>query len=262
MSKMYKVLIVEDEDIIRKGLAYKVNWLHYDCNVVGKAVDGVDGLAKIKELQPDIVITDIRMPFKDGIQMLEESRSEYDYEAVIISGYSEFEYAKQAISLGVNEYLLKPINFEELDEVITKLTNKIDAKNKLKSYMKSADDMNVLNELLNIAHIDYSNNRTKYVVQMLDYIKNHYDKKISITDLSEQYQVSTVYLHAKFKEETTYTFNDFLNRYRILKAIELLRKGDMLIYEIADAVGFQDYKYFSQVFKKYIGSSPTEFLEL
>jgi two-component system response regulator YesN len=69
-----------------------------------------------------------------------------------------------------------------------------------------------------------------------------------------------VYLNSKFKEETNYTFNDFLNRYRILKAVELLKEGDLLIYEIAEQVGFQDYKYFSQVFKKYIGQPPTEFL--
>ncbi|MFM1651071.1 response regulator [Brevibacillus sp. B_LB10_24] len=258
---MYKVLIVEDEDIIRKGLVYKVDWLKYNCMVVERAVDGVDGLEKIRRLQPDIVMTDIRMPFKDGIQMLEESKPEYDYEAIIISGYSEFEYAKQAISLGVNEYLLKPIDFAELHEAIMQITAKIEEKRRLKSYEQSFHDLNVYHELLDIQHYLYRDNKTKYVMHMLEYIKNNFHKKISLQDVSDHYQVSTVYLNAKFKEETNYTFNDFLNRYRIIKAVELLRKGDMLIYEVADYVGFQDYKYFSQVFKKYTGTSPTQFLE-
>ena len=254
---MYKVLIVEDEDIIRKGLSFKVNWLKYNCIVIGKAVDGVDGLEKIKELHPDIVITDIRMPFKDGIQMLDESKNEYDYEAIILSGYSEFEYAKQAISLGVSEYLLKPIDFDELETIITKLTSKIELKHKQKSY----NGLNAYIELLDKNHFQFDNIKTKYVHRMLDYIKTNYDKKISIHEISEEFQVSTVYLNSKFKEETNHTFNDFLNRYRMIKALEFLKSDDMLIYEVAERVGFQDYKYFSQVFKKYVGTSPTNFLE-
>lgn len=258
---MYKVLIVEDEDIIRKGLIYMVNWLKHNCVVVGYAVDGDDGLAKIAELRPDIVITDIKMPFKDGIQMIAESRADNDFEAIIISGYSDFDYAKQAISLGVTEYVLKPIDFNKLDHGVVKSIDKIIAKNKLREYKKSADDIKLHNELLDIQLFQENQFRNRYVQPMLEYIKNNYGKKISLQDLSEQFQVSTVYLNGKFKEETNYTFNDFLNRFRITKAVELLRKGDMLVYEAADRVGFQDYKYFSQVFKKYVGASPTQFLD-
>jgi two-component system response regulator YesN len=257
---MLKVLIVEDEDIIRKGLNYMVDWLKVNCIVVGEAVNGIDGLNKIKELEPDIVITDIRMPFKDGIQMLEESIGEYKYEAIIISGYGEFEYAKKAISLGVNEYLLKPINFDHLYEVLNRLSSKIKTKNKFEDYIETINNINLYQEILDINHYNRIENKTDYVINMIDYIKDNYDKRISLTDLSEEYDVSTVYLNSKFKEETSYTFNDFLNRYRILKSIEFLKEGDLMIYEIAELVGFQDYKYFSQVFKKYVGSSPTDFM--
>jgi two-component system response regulator YesN len=253
---MLKVLIVEDEDIIRKGLIYTIDWLKAGCVVVGEAIDGVDGLAKIKELNPDIVITDIRMPFKDGIQMLRESIDDYNYEAIIISGYSEFEYAKNAISLGVKEYLLKPIDFKELYQVL----NKLKSKNGFKNPMESINDINIYKKVLDINHYNMVENKINYVINMIDYIKNNYNKRVTLASLSEKYGVSTVYLNSKFKEETNYTFNDFLNRYRILKAVELLKEGDLLIYEIAEQVGFQDYKYFSQVFKKYIGQPPTEFL--
>ena len=90
---MYKVLIVEDEDIIRKGLLFMVNWQEADCVVVGEAVDGLEGLEKIRETNPDIVVVDINMPVKDGLSMLEDSIEEYGYDAVIVSGYSDFEYA-------------------------------------------------------------------------------------------------------------------------------------------------------------------------
>lgn len=257
---MFKVLIVEDENIIRKGLIYMIDWLKVNCIVVGEAVDGVDGLNKIEKLEPDIVVTDIRMPFKDGIEMISESIYDYNYEAIIISGYSEFEYAKSAISLGVGEYLLKPIDFEELYQTLGKLKSKIESKYEFRNYLQSDKSMDLYKKILDIKHYNMIENKTNYVVDMINYIKTNYNKRISITNLSDKYEVSTVYLNSKFKEETNYTFNDFLNRYRILKAVELLKEGELLIYEIAENVGYQDYKYFSQVFKKYVGQSPSEFI--
>lgn len=256
---MYKVLIVEDEDIIRKGLTFMVDWLKVNCIVAGEAADGEEGLIKIREINPDIVITDVKMPFKDGLAMLEESISLYGYETIIISGYSEFEYAKKAISLNVTEYLLKPIDFEHLYQTIKKLTDKIEDSRKVKEYLKSLEQAHTEN-ILDLHTLKSS--KTKYVGKMLDHIRNYYSRKISINNLSAEYGLSSTYLNSMFKKETGYTFNDFLNRYRVLQAVELLKQDGLKVYEIAKAVGFQDYKYFIQVFKKYIGCSPGKFLEM
>lgn len=254
---MFKVIIVEDEEIIRKGLVFMVDWLKVGCVVAGEAVDGVEGLQKIEAIRPDIVITDVKMPFKNGIEMLQESIERYGYEAIIISGYSEFEYAKQAITLNVTEYLLKPIDFVHLYQTIEKLTGKIESKNKVKKVMLSQESPPFENGMEGQL---IRKGKSKYVSKMLDYIQIYYPQKISINDLSKQYGVSSTYLNAKFKQETNYTFNDFLNRYRVLQAVELLRQDKMKVYEIAEVVGFQDYKYFIQVFKKYVGCSPGRFV--
>lgn len=254
---MYKVLIVEDEEIIRKGLMFMVDWLKVDCVVSGEATDGIEGLRMIEAIRPDIVITDVKMPFKDGLQMLEESIQRYGYETIIVSGYSEFEYAKKAITLNVTEYLLKPIDFGNLYQAIEKLINKIKAKNTLREYMKS-QELITADQILEAPSV--ASAKSKYVGKMLNYIQTCYSQKISINDLSEKYGLSATYLNAKFKQETNYTFNDFLNRYRVLQAVELLQQDAMKVYEIAEAVGFQDYKYFIQVFKKYAGCSPGKFL--
>ncbi len=252
---MFRLLIVEDEDIIRKGLTYKVDWLKNNCVVIGSAVNGNDGLEKIKELKPDIVVTDVRMPFKDGITMLDEGLKFYDFETIIISGYSEFDYAKNAISLGVSEYLLKPIDFEKLDVAIQKLIGKIKTK---QSQNKKQQYLHVYKEVLDIDAITIQSTLVK---AMLDRIKISFQEKLSLADLSEEFKVSSVYLNSKFKEETSYTFNNFLNRYRIMKALEFIQQNDKLIYEIAELVGFKDYKYFSHVFKKYVGYSPSKFIK-
>ena len=108
---MYKVLLAEDEDIIRKGLMFTADWGAWNCLVAGEASDGEEGVEKIRQIKPDIVVADIRMPVKSGLKMLEETIGEYGYEAIILSGYSDFEYARQALRLGVTEYLLKPVDF-------------------------------------------------------------------------------------------------------------------------------------------------------
>lgn len=253
---MYKVLVVEDEDIIRKGLIFMMDWLKVNCIVAGEAADGEEGLEKIKEIRPDIIITDVKMPFKDGLKMLEESIDQYEYETIIISGYDEFDYAKKAISLNVTEYLLKPVNFEQLYKTLEKLTNKLETRHKVQKYIKALDHMPT-DQIMNVTYKD----KSKYTAKMLEYIQANYSQKISINDLSKKYEISSTYLNVKFKKETNYTFNDFLNRYRVLQAVELLKKGKLKVYEIAENVGFQDYKYFILVFKKYIGCSPRKFRE-
>lgn len=111
---MYKVLLVEDEKMIRKGLAYNFDWIGCDCTIVGEAGNGEEGVEMIRSLNPDIVVTDVGMPIKNGIQMLEETMEAYGYEAIILSVYDEFHYAKAAMHLGVAEYLIKPLEYEQL----------------------------------------------------------------------------------------------------------------------------------------------------
>ena len=254
---MYRILLVEDEDIIRKGLMFMMDWGKVNCVIVGEAADGEEGLARIQEFKPDIVIVDVKMPIKNGLQMLEESIDEYGYEAIIVSGYSEFEYAKTAISLGVTDYLLKPIDFNQLTIAIEKIIQKLESNSKLKGLLKQEHEKE---SLLSQPLLSSQHAKSRYAQYMLDYIQQEYFHRISLTDLSEKYNISCTHLNSKFKAETGYTFNDYLNRYRILKAVELLRRDDLKVYEIAEQVGFLDYKYFIKVFKKYVGCSPIKFL--
>ena len=254
---MNKVLIVEDEDIMRKGLMFMPKWHEVDCIVVGEAVNGQDGLEKIQKYRPDIVIVDINMPVMDGLEMLEKSIREYGYDAIIVSGYGEFEYARRGISLGVTEYLLKPIDYSKLYEAIRKIQAKRNADTNIKNAIRQIDA-----EKKKLGILEYKERKTgnRYVDFMIQTIHDNYHTRLALTDISEQCRMSCTYLNVKFKNETGYTFNDYLNRYRIQKAVDLLRENQYKIYEIAEMVGFSDYKYFIKVFKKYIGCSPARFI--
>lgn len=247
---MYKVLIVEDEQIIRKGLMYEMDWMQAGCVVVGTASNGEEGLEQIKELEPDIVITDIRMPFKDGLSMIEEAQGFHSFESILLTGYSEFEYAKSAISLGVTEYILKPVDFSSLREALEKLQQK-----KSEHLSKQGNPFNEWIDQKTEPHF------SAYTLKVMEYIQSYYGRKITLSEMSDICGISSVHLNAKLKEDTHQTFQEVLTRYRIAKAVELISSGDLLIYEVAEAVGFSDYKYFSHVFKKYVGHSPSTFMK-
>lgn len=245
---MFKVLLVEDEDLIRRGLRFQMDWTSVGCVVVGEASSGEEGLEKIRAFHPDIVITDIRMQDMDGLALLRAGQEICQFSSVIISGYSEFSYARQAISLGVSEYLLKPVDLNELSACLLKIAEK-----QKREEPSGRPELPSLLPDITPAHVS-----NKYAARMLEYIRDEYAQRISLTDLSREMNISCTHLNAKFKAETGYTFHDFLNYYRISRAVELQKQGELKLYEIAEKVGFSDYKYFNKVYRKYVGYSPNK----
>ncbi|MGN1102897.1 MAG: response regulator, partial [Huintestinicola sp.] len=112
---MFKVLLVDDEPNVRMGIKMMIPWEEIGCEIIGEAEDGDDGLSKIMISRPDIVIADIKMPGKTGIEMTEAAKAlGFKGKVIILSGYSDFSYAKTAISLGVENFILKPVDEDEL----------------------------------------------------------------------------------------------------------------------------------------------------
>lgn len=123
---MFKVLLVDDEANVRQGVRMMIPWDDIDCEVIGEAEDGDDGLSKIMTLSPDIVIADVKMPGKTGIEMTEAAKAlGFKGKVIILSGYSDFSYAKTAISLGVENFILKPVDENELIEAVKTAGEKI-----------------------------------------------------------------------------------------------------------------------------------------
>ena len=258
---MIKVLVVEDEQLERMGLVMTTPWDVFDCQVVGEAANGLVGLDLIAKLKPEIVITDIRMPGMDGIDMIQKARQFSEAEFIIISGYSEFDYAQQAVKLGVRDYLLKPIDDQELAQVLGKLTAEI--RNR-KQYQKIHESMSQISESRIMLFKEYLmedeiDTKENYVRAAIEFIKQHYAGEINIKDVADHLHISESYISRLFKNETNYTFIEYLTYFRIKKAIELLKDKSVKIYEITGLVGYNDARYFSAIFKKYVGVTPTEF---
>ena len=125
--KLYRIILVDDEEEVRKSIIRKIKWEENGFLVAGDAENGEDALEKIELLEPDLILTDIRMPYMDGLTLAERVRQKYpSMKIVIFSGYDDFEYAKQAIKLNVTEYILKPVNVEELTAILQKIKANLD----------------------------------------------------------------------------------------------------------------------------------------
>ena len=123
---MLRVLVVEDEEMIRKGIVLTVDWTALDCVVVGEAANGVQGLEAARRLNPNLIITDLKMPQMDGIEMLRALRAEgCKAYVIILTAYDNFSYAQSALRLGAVDYLLKPFHDGDLEHAITQLQTRI-----------------------------------------------------------------------------------------------------------------------------------------
>ncbi len=251
---MYRVLLVEDEDIIRRGIKNSILWEELGCHVVGEAGNGEEGVCAIQELRPDIVITDITMPVMDGLAMIAATKIEYDYAAIILSGYSDFEYAREAIRCGVSGYVLKPLNMNEMKEALKQAILELEKIHSLKQRNEKAEKLGSISLLE--AKKTYQD---PVVEQVLAYIAEHYRNKITLSDLEQEVHYSERYINQKFQNEVGTTVIEYLNRYRIQKALSMIKEGNIPLSEVGWECGIGEYKYFNYVFKKYIGCSSKEY---
>lgn len=242
---MLRVLIVEDEEMIRKGIVLTVDWTALDCVVVGEAANGVQGLEAARRLKPNLIITDLKMPQMDGIEMLKALRAEgCKAYVIILTAYDNFSYAQSALRLGAVDYLLKPFHDGDLEHAITHLQTNIAPKAVERDAGVSVR----------------KGDKSRYVLEAMDYISKHYNEPdISVGTVAESLNISEGYLSHTFKKETDYTLLNYLTRYRIHKAMELLKDCRVKVYEVAEQVGYRDIAYFSATFKKYAGISPSEY---
>lgn len=257
---MIKVLVVEDEDIIRRGLIGTVDWLSAGFAVAGEAINGKDGLEKIEKIKPDLVITDIRMPVMDGLEMLRKAEEKnFEFEKILLTSYGEFEYAQEGIKLGVIDYILKPIDEDIFYEALRKTKEKIKRREKLETVENISENKNEFEFFNPKIFLGKEKDKNRYVDTAVEKIISSYAEKLNIKDIAEELDVSASYLSRKFKDVTGETFLDVLNKYRIQKSIKLLQKQEYKIYEISEKVGFTDYKHFCNVFKKYLHTAPGDF---
>lgn len=257
---MLKVVVVEDAALVRKGLIMTTSWEQNQCEVVGSAANGIEGEKLILEKRPNIVITDIRLPGKSGLEMIEAVKNKVNAKFIIISGYSEFEYAKKALSLNVTDYLVKPVDDRALSDALARAGNAVWADSLVERVQMGQESIESSPIMLFREYLLYgTTTKSEYADGVIDYIRKNYASDISVKEIADSLSLSESHLSRIFKEETSYTIIDYLTYYRIRQACRLLSDPSIKIYEIANQIGYHDQRYFSAVFKRLVGLTPKEF---
>ena len=412
---MLKVLIVDDEIMIRRGMKEIVDWRRLGCEVVATAADGEEGLEKIRQLSPELVLTDIKMPFKSGLEMIADCMELEQVPCfIVLTGFDEFEYVRQALRFHVTDYLLKPVDQAALTELITKVQNEINERKEHDAYllqvegkleegkqllrekfvtdlMKGRLPAERLNEDL-YAHYGVSPINDSYCImifepghlegedewtaqmmrinmmemikeamaeqfihtliseqgdvlvalvyaevqrlkqwraaaeeiqrryeqnystaikvsvspvasgldqaprlfreakevigyqmyegsgtiidfgqhpnthsgnaviyQIAQFLEKNYNENITLDRIAKQYFIDPSYFCKMFKNTIGETYLTYLTRIRMNKACELLQNPDVRVYEAARRVGYDNQRYFSQIFRKFTGYSPSNY---
>lgn len=253
-----KLLIADDELIIRTGLS-SLNWKSIGIEEVFLACDGLEAKRILQETQIDVVISDIRMPELDGIELSEYIKEkELDMAVIFLSGLSEFDYALAAIRNGVCEYLLKPIKPAELLETVAAACEKLERKRYEKQVLFQYSRQSEGKSLLEIVEELFPYTRAE-VRDILQRICGEFNTDISLNSLAEQLHFSTAYVSKIIKKETGYSFSTLLNAIRLYNSIDLLKNGRYKIQEISEKSGFLNQQYYSGVFKKTFGFTPNSY---
>ena len=237
--KKLQVVLVDDEIMIREGFKRLFDWASHDCEVVGEAADGMEALAQIDHLQPDIVIMDINIPIINGLKVIQTSRMRYpDMAFIIVSGYDDFSYCREALRMRITDYILKPVNYEEFGSCIDRL--------KIALYENRKTEEQ-----------DAQEERT--ITGIIRYLQEHLDKEISLNILADEFHLSSQYISQLFKSEIGVNFLAYLTSIRMERAKKLLLATSLSIGEISEKCGYADYRVFTKAFKKEEGSTPSQY---
>lgn len=242
--KKLRVLLVDDEIMIREGFKRLFDWEGHDCEVVGEAADGMEALGQIDMLHPDIVIMDINIPIINGLKVIELSRMKHpDIAFVIVSGYDDFVYCQQALRLQISDYILKPVNYEEFGSCIDNLKISL-----FEQRVASAEEPKEQEE--------------RVIMGITRYLQEHLEEELSLSVLAEEFHLNAQYVSQLFKNEIGVGFLAYLTNIRMEKAKKLLFSTSLSVAEIARQTGYKDYRVFTKVFKKAEGITPSQYRKL
>lgn len=239
---MYKLLIADDEAFERKAMRFILKKSFTDIEIVEDATTGEEAVELSKKHKPDIIIMDIKMPEKSGLEA-QQSISKFlpDVKTIILTAYDNFSFAQNAIRLGVVDYILKPAKPKELSESISKIISLLKSEN-----VNSSNSVDLVSD-------------KDTIHKAIEYINKNFSENISLESVAEHIHLNPQYFSRYFKNNTGLNFIEYLSKLRIKEAKKLLVTTDKTIRRISLDIGYVDPTYFTKVFIKYEGISPHKY---
>ena len=261
---MIRMLVVEDEQVIRNGLLRHVPWKELGVDEVRGAANAGEALGLLSSYPVDIISSDIRMPGMNGVELCAKVRESLpDVEIIFLTGYSDKDYLRAAINLHAVRYVEKPILMDEYSRAVREAIRNVEKNRvhrKVTGEVKAEENVPV-QTVERAALLWQGEEGASYTIRKAsDYIVSHYgDRDLSIKVISEYVGLSPTYLSSLFKKETGTTVGQFLLDVRMDRAKQLMKDPQRKLYEIAQLVGYEDEGYFTRVFKRACGVTPSEY---
>ncbi|OPH60277.1 hypothetical protein BC351_17415 [Paenibacillus ferrarius] len=262
---MIRMIIADDEHITRMGLQ-SLDWEEEGFELAGLGANGLEALALIRNVKPDLVLTDIKMPGLDGLALMALMQAEQPaIKWVFITAYHQLDYAMAAIKLGAVGFVLKPTDPDEIMAACRKAKQAIEEdrqreaielglRHQLKEYSFTLQGMLVPDHEVS--------KHNEVIALIMDEIELNYQHEMTIAKVADKLHYHPDYLSRLFKKETGENFSDTLTRIRLQKAMDMLADPQRKVFEIASQVGIRDARYFGQLFKKYFGQTPNDFRKM
>ncbi|MDD9269745.1 helix-turn-helix domain-containing protein [Paenibacillus sp. GCM10023248] len=253
-----KVLIIDDELPLRQELR-SMPWSSFGAELVGEAENGEEALGLCESLKPNLVISDITMPIMDGLELFRiVKKRDPLIQFVLLTCHSDFHYAQEALKLGALDYFTK-LSFDEGDmkAAVEKAREAIRRETDLRQYERERKRRDASQSSKGEAGDNKKIRKEVQLAQRL--IETKLGEPITLTSIAEEVGLSSYYLSRLFREETGESFNDYVTRLRMEKAVHLLQSTPLKVYEVAEQVGIPSYRYFSQLFRNWTGVAPTDY---
>lgn len=248
---MYHVLIVDDEPRTADALEKNIDWQACGIGRVFRAQSLRAALEVMEQQRVDILISDIEMPNGSGLQLLENLRERgKNISCVFVTCHPEFDYMRKAIQLQCSDYILKPIQYDELSRVLARLIHRIET--------GAPDSALPAAAVPDGARLAFGGEQN--VEQAVkDYIREHLIENINVAEIAKTLHFNPQHLMRVFKRKTGLSIVEYMTQFRMDTAKNILRNSGLPIREIAAMVGYTDYAYFTRVFRKEVGLSPTQY---
>ncbi|MEH7234626.1 response regulator [Bacillus sp. JJ1562] len=269
-----KVIIVDDELFERKAISKIIKTECTDVEVIGEATNGRVAIEKATQLQPDLMLMDIKMPGIDGVEAVRQIKQLHpDIKFIMVSAFNTFEYAQEVMQLGVKEYILKPSRKAdilaaigrvkaEIEEERRQAEAQIELKNRMKELLALAQKEGITSISEEHPHSTdlWKNNQIHgLLTKAKKYIDLRYYESLTLEEVAEYVELSPYHFSKLFKEKMGITFIDYVTTVRVNHAKKEMSDPSKSLKEICYSVGYKDPNYFSRVFKKYTGMSPSEY---
>ena len=256
-----RVLIADDELISRMVVKRMIKNFCLSVTEIEEAADGEEAVAKAEEMDADIVFLDIEMPGLDGIGAAKKIKEwKNGCMIVFLTAFADFQYAKEAVSIGACEYLVKPVAPEDLKQVIEKCGKKLGLNEKQEcSSVEKIRKRGEEEKLEQIATGGLTGRAAMIMMEVKEYIDLHYMEDLAIDLLAEKFGISVNYLNRIFRNGCGMAGKEYLIHIRVEQAKEYLKKPALTIRNVGLMVGYEDPNYCTRIFKKKTGMTPAEF---